>query len=66
MLDKGKVEALNNADSFAVFGSYNAYNQEGYAPTDTRPGFGCKDIWPRQAGRTDAFDPAKPGKDTWP
>ena len=61
--DQGSASALNNADQFAVFSSYHAYNQESWAPTDARPAFGCHDVWPTTGGN---FNPAKPVKDTFP
>ena len=57
---------MQNADSFAVFASYHAYNQESYAPPDERSGFGCKDVWPRKDGALATFDPPKPVKDVFP
>ena len=62
----GEKNAVNNADSFAVFASYHAYNQEPYAPADERRGFGCKDVWPRLGGNNAVFSPDKPVKDTFP
>lgn len=62
--DKGWLGASQNADSYAVFASYNAYNQEEYAPSDGREGFGCKDVWPRGTSNAD-FNPAKPVKDSF-
>ncbi len=62
----GDEKALKNADSFANFASYHAYNQEPYAPTDGRPGFSCKDVWPRDSANNAIFNPVKPVKDTFP
>ncbi len=63
----GDKQAMNNADTFAVFASYHSYNQESYAPTDGRPGFSCKDVWPRLGGNNAVFNPnPKPVKDTFP
>ena len=61
--DQGTAVVMNNADTFAVFSSYHAYNQETWAPTDPRPNFGCKDVWPQAGG---SFNPAKPVPDTFP
>ncbi len=63
--NNGAVDVLKNADSFANFASYHAYNQEPYAPTDGRPGFSCKDVWPRLGGNNAVFSPDKI-KDTFP
>ena len=61
--NQGTAVVMNNADTFAVFSSYHAYNQETWASTDTRPNFGCKDVWPQTGG---SFDPAKPVLDIFP
>ena len=58
--------AMRNADNFAVFASYNAYNQEPYAPSNNRPNAACKDVWPRDGSNNAVFRPAKPNKDTFP
>lgn len=61
----GDKNVIKNADSFANFASYHAYNQEPYAPTDGRKGFSCKDVWPRLGGNNAVFSPDKI-KDTFP
>ena len=61
--NKGIVRAMNNADTWAVFASYNAYNQYAHAPTNGR---GCKDVWPRQGGNNQLFSPAKPNPERYP
>ena len=47
--------ARNNADNWAVLASYQAYNQEPWAPTEQ--GSGCRDVWPRDGQGN--FDPPK-------
>lgn len=58
----GGENVVKNADNYAVFASYHAYNQEPWAPPDGRAGFGCKDVWPRNPLDVAIFQPPKPAK----
>ena len=53
--ENNKNVARNNADNWAVLASYQAYNQEPWAPTGKASG--CKDVWPRDGQGN--YDPPK-------